>query len=57
MEDRFPPRAARPEAPPLAEVEIMWAKRADRARWPGYLLALVLGGAAVWGATVLGWIG
>jgi len=33
----------------------MWERR-GRAKWPGYALALVLGGAAVWGATLLGWI-
>ena len=35
----------------------MWERRAGRARWPGYLLAALLGGAAVWGASALGWLG
>ncbi|MBO9498890.1 MAG: 2-polyprenylphenol 6-hydroxylase [Novosphingobium sp.] len=55
LEERFPAKGGAPEAPPLPEVEIMWERR-GRAKWPGYALALVLGGAAVWGATLLGWI-
>ncbi|MBS1240498.1 MAG: 2-polyprenylphenol 6-hydroxylase [Proteobacteria bacterium] len=41
LEERFPGKGGAPDAPPLAEVDIMWAKRDDRARWPGYLLALL----------------
>jgi len=57
MEERFPAKGGAPDAPPMAEVEILWAKREKPLRWPGYLLALALGGAAMWGATALGWIG
>jgi len=55
LEDRFPAKGGAPDAPPLPEVEIMWDRR-EGAKWPGYLLALLLGGAAVWGATLLGWL-
>jgi len=57
LEERFPAKGGAPDAPPLAEVEIMWQRRAGRSRWPGYALAVVLGGAVVWGATALGLIG
>ena len=33
----------------------MWDKRPRR--WLGYLLAALIGGAAVWGAIALGWLG
>lgn len=57
LEERFPPKGGAPEAPPLAPVEIMWERRVTRPRWPGYLAAAVLGGAAMWGAAALGWLG
>jgi len=56
-EERFPAGGGAPEAPPLADIPLMWERRAGRARWPGYLLAALLGGAAVWGASALGWLG
>ncbi len=56
IEDRFPAKGGAPEAPPLPQVELVWERRTDR-KWPGYLFALAVGGAAVWGATALGWIG
>jgi hypothetical protein len=34
----------------------MWQRRVGARRWPGYLLAVLLGGAAVAGAVQLGWI-
>ncbi|MGH6786420.1 MAG: ubiquinone biosynthesis protein UbiB, partial [Novosphingobium sp.] len=57
IEDRFPAKGGAPEPPPLPEVPLVWERRAGRARWPGYALALVVGGAAVWGAVARGWIG
>ncbi|HVR90673.1 MAG TPA: 2-polyprenylphenol 6-hydroxylase [Novosphingobium sp.] len=57
IEERFPPKGGAPEAPPLLEVELVWERRAGATRWPGYLLALIVGGAAVWGAGALGWLG
>jgi ubiquinone biosynthesis protein len=55
IEDRFPAKGGAPEAPPLPEVALVWERRSER-RWPGYALALLLGGSAVWGATALGWL-
>ncbi len=55
IEDKFPPKGGAPDAPPLPEVELVWDKRGER-RWPGYLLAGLLGGAALWGAQALGWL-
>ena len=55
IEDRFPAKGGAPEAPPLPEVPLLWERQSER-RWPGYLLALLLGGAAVWGASLQGWL-
>ena len=55
IEDRFPAKGGAPEAPPLPLVPLVWDRNLTRARWPGYLLALLTGG-AVWGATALGWL-
>jgi len=56
LEEQYPPRGGAPDPPPLPEIELMWQRRAGRARWPGYLLTLLAGGAAVAAATYLGWI-
>lgn len=55
IEDRFPPKGGAPEQRPLPEVQLIWERKGER-RWPGYALALLAGGAAVWGATVVGWL-
>jgi ubiquinone biosynthesis protein len=55
IEDRLPAKGGAPEQAPLPEVPLMWERRGER-RWPGYLLALAMGGAAVWGAVALGWL-
>lgn len=57
IEGRYPPRGGAPEPPPLPPIELMWEPRVGRPRWPGYLLAAILGGAAVAGASLLGLIG
>jgi ubiquinone biosynthesis protein len=57
IEDRFPAKGGAPEAPPLPEVELVWERRSASRGWTGYALALLVGGAAVWGALALGWIG
>ncbi|MFB0612425.1 2-polyprenylphenol 6-hydroxylase [Aurantiacibacter poecillastricola] len=55
IEDRFPAKGGAPEPPPLADVEIFWERRhREVRRWPGYLLAGLVGGAAVWLATFAG---
>lgn len=55
IEDRFPAKGGAPEQRPLPEVELVWERKGER-RWPGYGLALAIGGAAVWGAMALGWL-
>ena len=55
IEEKFPPRGGAPDAPPLPEVELVWSKRSER-RWPGYVLAALIGGGALWGAQALGWL-
>lgn len=58
IEDRFPPKGGAPEAPPLPDVELMWAKCERTGRsWFGYVLAAAIGAGAVAGATALGWLG
>jgi ubiquinone biosynthesis protein len=62
IEDRFPPKGGAPEPPPLPEIELLWERRQRRAEtggrgWLGYAAAAVLGGAAVWGASLAGLIG
>ena len=56
IEDRYPAKGGAPEPPPLPEVPLMWVRR-ERPRWPGYLLAALIGGAAVAGATAAGLLG
>ncbi len=55
IEDRFPAKGGAPEQRPLPEIALVWERKGER-RWPGYALALAIGGAAVWGATALGWL-
>src|SRR5690349_16043126 len=43
IEDRYPARGGAPEQPPLPEIELVWERRPSR--WPGYLAALLAGGA------------
>ena len=58
IEDRYPPRGGAPEQPPLPEIELVWERPVrPRSRWLGYLAALVAGGALVWAATLVGWLG
>lgn len=56
IEDKFPPKGGAPEAPPLPEVELVWDKRPGQRGRGGYVLALLAGGAAMWGAQALGWL-
>ncbi len=53
IEDRYPAKGGAPEQPPLPEVPLMWERRGER-RWPGYLLAALVGAAAVAGAFAAG---
>ncbi len=58
IEEHFPAKGGAPEAPPLPEVELIWDRRGRSGRnWLGYGLAIVLGGAAVWLAQAMGWLG
>jgi len=56
IEDKFPAKGGAPDAPPLPEVELIWDRKRGQTRWPGYLLAAVLGGGAIWAAQALGWL-
>ncbi|WAT16773.1 2-polyprenylphenol 6-hydroxylase [Aurantiacibacter sp. MUD11] len=57
IEDRFPPKGGAPEPPPLPDIELVWERRTRTGRrWPGYLLAAAVGGAAVWAASIAGLI-
>jgi ubiquinone biosynthesis protein len=57
IEDKFPARGGAPEAPPLPQVELVWDRRPGERRWPGYVVAALAGGGAVWAAQALGWLG
>ncbi len=54
IEDRYPAKGGAPEPPPLPEVPLMWERQLERPRWPGYVLAALIGAAAVVGALGLG---
>ncbi len=56
IEEKFPPKGGAPDAPPLPEVELVWDRKDKERRWPGYFVALVAGGGAVWAAQALGWL-
>ncbi len=60
IEDRYPAKGGAPEQPPLPEVELLWERRraeAGQRGWAGYIVAALIGGAAVWGAMLAGIIG
>jgi ubiquinone biosynthesis protein len=61
VEDRFPPRGGAPEPPPLPQVELMWQRRARKARrghpWIGSLLTGLLGAGVMAALFVTGTIG
>ncbi|MGX7926779.1 2-polyprenylphenol 6-hydroxylase [Tsuneonella sp. HG094] len=57
IEEQYPPRGGAPEPPPLPEIPLMWERRVERPRWPGYLLAALVGGAAVGAALMTGLLG
>jgi ubiquinone biosynthesis protein len=54
IEDRYPARGGAPEPPPLPDIPLMWERRIERPKWPGYLLSAALGGAAVGIAAIAG---
>ena len=57
IEDSFPAKGGAPEAPPLPDVPLVWERRGERARWPGYVAAALAGGGALYVAQMLGWLG
>ena len=57
LEDSFPAKGGAPEAPPLPHVPLVWERRGQRRSWPGYFLAALLGGGALYAAQMLGWLG
>ena len=58
LEEQFPPKGGAPEPPPLPDIKLM-TDRKERTGGSrlGYLVALVAGAGAVWGAMSMGWIG
>jgi ubiquinone biosynthesis protein len=56
IEDRFPAKGGAPETPPLPEIALLSERRSGKRGWVGYGLAVLAGGAAVWGAMALGWL-
>jgi ubiquinone biosynthesis protein len=54
IEDRYPPRGGAPVPAPLPDIPLMWERRTERPRWPGYVLTAVIGGATVFAAFAAG---
>ena len=50
IEERYPAKGGAPEAPPLPEVELIWARKRRGNHWPAYIAAALAGGALVWTA-------
>ena len=61
IEDSFPAKGAAPEPPPLPEIELIWDRRKREARegrsWLRYVAAALVGGVAVYGGVMAGWLG
>jgi ubiquinone biosynthesis protein len=57
IEDRFPPKGGAPDAPPLPDIDLMWERSKQSARWPGYAFAAAAGAAVTFAGTMLGWWG
>ncbi|MCK0127260.1 2-polyprenylphenol 6-hydroxylase [Erythrobacter sp. F6033] len=58
IEERFPPKGGAPEAPPLPEIKLL-TDRKERSGGSrlGYLVAILAGAGAMWGASSMGWLG
>jgi ubiquinone biosynthesis protein len=65
VEERFPPRGGAPEAPPLKEIDLVWARWQPGRQpvgnhvgvsWSRYLLAGVVGGLVTWTLLTQGWL-
>lgn len=50
IENRFPAKGGAPDAPPLPEIELMWARKPESNHWLAYIAAAFAGGAVVWSA-------
>ena len=58
IDERFPAKGGAPEQAPLPEVRLMWdRRRSERRGWLRYGTAALAGGAAVWAALSMGWLG
>ncbi len=57
IEERFPAKGGAPVQAPLPEVELILNRRSKGFGWAGYMLALLAGGAGVWTALQMGWLG
>ncbi len=58
IEERFPPKGGAPEAPPLPEVKLLTDRKERKGGSRlGYLVAILAGAGAMWGASAMGWLG
>ncbi|MFM5895384.1 MAG: 2-polyprenylphenol 6-hydroxylase [Novosphingobium sp.] len=57
LEDSFPAKGGAPEAPPLPDVPLVWERRGEPSHWPRYVAAALAGGAVLYAAQMLGWVG
>jgi ubiquinone biosynthesis protein len=50
IEERYPAKGGAPEAPPLPDVELIWARKRGGNHWGAIVAAAFAGGALVWTA-------
>jgi ubiquinone biosynthesis protein len=57
IEEKFPAKGGAPDAPPLTDIDIVWARRRTKASWPGYAAAAATGAALMALGRMAGWWG
>ncbi|TRD11723.1 2-polyprenylphenol 6-hydroxylase [Erythrobacter insulae] len=58
IDERFPPKGGAPEAAPLPEIKLLTDRsQSGGGSRLGYLVALLVGAGAMWGASSMGWLG
>jgi ubiquinone biosynthesis protein len=57
IEEKFPAKGGAPDAPPLTDIDIVWARRRTKASWPGYAAAAAAGAALMALGRMAGWWG
>lgn len=57
IEEKFPAKGGAPDAPPLTDIDIVWARRRAKASWPGYAAAAAAGAALMALGRMAGWWG